>query len=301
MLFSESTSMALSWVSAAVGLLVFPHAEFTLPRAPGDSSSGYLVIIPVHWHEHGEKGDRFTWWMDCRAHGSGKKPVGSRWGCCCDLLLVDSPYSAETRPAPCLPALCPTGFLSTSAGQEDRACQNQGSVFNVIVTAVKVVNRQNQGKEEDFSGASLGRGDQLYTSFYHPRKLQEPTCFRLGAHPAETWCPNQGLCHPRCRVWGGGLTLETVNVWPQAQGLETVGLTPFTWVQILYSETPYLFFPSVCLAASGISNIWMEGVTLINLWSFFFSSSCRIYKRSGTFEWVAALCSAEWRPLVVSY
>ena len=170
----------------------------------------YLVITAIHQHENGKKGAGLPGQLIVGHMDQAKSQKVAV--CCCDLVTVDRPYSAETRPAPCLPALCPTGFLSTSAGQEDRACQNQGCVFNVIVTAVKVVNRQNQGKEEDFSGASLGRGDQLYTSFYHPRKLQEPTCFRLGAHPAETWCPNQGLCHPRCRVWGGGLTLETVNV-----------------------------------------------------------------------------------------
>ena len=26
----------------------------------------------------------------------------------------------------------------------------------------------------------------------------------IGAQPAETWYPNQGSCHPRCRVWEGG-------------------------------------------------------------------------------------------------
>ena len=33
-----------------------------------------------------------------------------------------------------------------------------------------------------------------------------------GAQPAETWCPNQGSCHQRCRVWEGEVTLETVDM-----------------------------------------------------------------------------------------
>ena len=41
------------------------------------TSGGYLVIIPVYQDKHGEKGGRFTWLVDCRAHGSGKRPMGS--------------------------------------------------------------------------------------------------------------------------------------------------------------------------------------------------------------------------------
>ena len=78
----------------------------------------YLVIIPIHQHEHGGKGGRFTWWIDCRAHGSGKKPKGRRWRCCCYLLPVDRPSSAETRPPHRLPALRLACFLNTSVEQE---------------------------------------------------------------------------------------------------------------------------------------------------------------------------------------
>ena len=44
-----------------VPVLFFTPERFTLPGAPGDSSGGYLVIIPIHQHEHGGKGGRFTW------------------------------------------------------------------------------------------------------------------------------------------------------------------------------------------------------------------------------------------------
>ena len=78
----------------------------------------YLVVNPIHQQEHCWKGGRFTWWIDCRAQRSGKKPKGKRWHCCCDFLPVDHSYSAETRPGPCLPALNLACFLNTSVEQE---------------------------------------------------------------------------------------------------------------------------------------------------------------------------------------
>ena len=59
----------------------------------------------IHQQEHCWKGGRFNWWIYCRALESDKRPMGSRWGCCCDLLLVDHSSSGETRPGPRLPAL----------------------------------------------------------------------------------------------------------------------------------------------------------------------------------------------------
>ena len=59
-----------------------------------------------------------------------------------------------------------------------------------------------------------------------PRVYKNPLVSILGTQPAETWYPNQGSCDPRCRVWGGGVTLETVEVCPQVQGLGIVRLSP---------------------------------------------------------------------------
>ena len=63
---------------------------------------------------------------------------------------------------------------------------------------------------------------------------------------------------------------------PRTWSGDYVGLTPSARVRNLYPETPYLLFSSVWLVPSEISNIWIEGVALVNLWSFFFSSSCHI-------------------------
>ena len=81
---------------------LFTPARFPIPGTPGDSSGGlsgnYSNSPARAWQE----GSRFTWATDCRAHGSGKKPKGSR-------LLLWSRSSrrsilSETRTAPCLPA-----------------------------------------------------------------------------------------------------------------------------------------------------------------------------------------------------
>ena len=150
--------------------------------------------------EHGGKGGRFTWWTDCRAHGSGKKPKGSRWGCCRDLLPVDRLYSAETCPLPFSPA---SGVFSPHLGgtRKNQACQVQGSVQQFIMTAIKTVNStQNQrGKRRAFLWQEWGEETDP-TSFYHPKR--SPLVSTLGAQPAETWCPNPGSWDPRARVWG---------------------------------------------------------------------------------------------------
>ena len=59
-----------------------------------------------------------------------------------------------------------------------------------------------------------------------PGDYRNPLVSSLRPQPAETWCPNQGSCDPRCRVWGGGVTLETVEVCPQVQALGTVWVSP---------------------------------------------------------------------------
>ena len=97
-----------------VPVCLFTPARFPLPGAPGDSSGE----LPGNYSSMsmGRRGAGI-WWIDCRACGSGKKSVESG-----EVAAVTSfrstVYSAETRPAPRLPALRLVCFLSSSAGQE---------------------------------------------------------------------------------------------------------------------------------------------------------------------------------------
>ena len=153
---------------------LFTPTRFTLPGAPGDSSVVYLGITQIHQHEHGGKGGRFTWWTECRAHGSDKNPVGSRWGCCCVCLPVNRPSSAETRLALISQ---PTGVFSQhlSGTRKDQACWNHGTVLKIIMTAAKRVNTtQNQREKGGLLWEKCGERN-LTLHFYHSRRLQEPT------------------------------------------------------------------------------------------------------------------------------
>ena len=113
-----------------------------------------------------------------------------------------------------------------------------------------------------------------------------PLVSALGVQPAETWCFNQGSRGPRCRDWGGGVTLETEDVCPRFSPGDCVG-SPHphgsgscTW------RPPICSLPAVWIVPSEIPILWIEGVALIYLWYFFFSSSCCIHMRSGSFAWV---------------
>ena len=64
-------------VGAVVGSECLPLPGFP-SLGHGGSSGGYLAIIPIYQHIWIEQVGRFTLWIDCRAHRSGKKPVGSR-------------------------------------------------------------------------------------------------------------------------------------------------------------------------------------------------------------------------------
>ena len=81
-----------------------------------------------------------TWWVDCRAHGSGKKPMGSG-----EVAAVTSFRSTVllSRDQPCpSPSSPASGAFSQllSGTRKDRACQNQGSALSMIMTAVETVN-----------------------------------------------------------------------------------------------------------------------------------------------------------------
>ena len=152
--------------SPSLGLLETPQVSL-----PGKYS--------IFQHEHGGKGGRFTWWVDCRAHGSGKKPMGSRWCCCCDLLPVDHPYSAETRPALCLSALCLACFLHTSVEQERiKPARTKVVCSTFIMTAIKqLVSHRTKGEK---GGLPCDKSGERRTAlhFFLPSQ-KEPTRFHL--------------------------------------------------------------------------------------------------------------------------
>ena len=201
-------------------------AAYQAPPSMGFSRQEYwsgvplpspLMWLPGNYSSLPER----AWWEGRQIHlvswlqGTWirQKPVGNRWGCCCDFLPVDRPYSAESRPGPHLPALCLVCFLN-SGTKKNQACQNQGSVFNIIMTAVKRVNTtQNQREKRRTSLGQVWGEETNPTSFYHPRGLQEPTRFHLRGPSSRDLGPNQGSCDPRSG--------------------DCVGLTPSTWVRIL--------------------------------------------------------------------
>ena len=60
-----------------------------------------------------------------------------------------------------------------------------------------------------------------------PGGYRNPLVFTLGAQAAETWCPNQWSWDPKWRVWGGGVTLETVEMCRPGTGSgDYVSLNP---------------------------------------------------------------------------
>ena len=105
--------------------------------------------------------------------------------------------------------------------RKNQACQNQGSVFNLIMTPVKTINMtQNQREERRTSLGQCGERRPTLPLSAIPGGYRNPLVFTLGAQAAETWCPNHGQgtpsggsgevvspwrlwkCVPRYRVWG---------------------------------------------------------------------------------------------------
>ena len=102
-----------------VAVCPFTPARSTLPGAPGDSSGGCLVIIPIHQHKHGRR----------EAGSPGELIPGhrnqakSQWAAG-EVAAVTSSQSTlssnENRAAPRLSAQL-SRFLSTSAGQKGQS------------------------------------------------------------------------------------------------------------------------------------------------------------------------------------
>ena len=110
----------------------------------------------------------------------------------------------QTSPSSPSPA---SGVFSQhlSGTRKDRACQNQGSVFNIIKTAVKTVNITQNQREEMRTSLEQVWGEETDPTLLStiPGGYRNPLVFALGAQAAETWGPNQGSCDPWC--WDLGL------------------------------------------------------------------------------------------------
>ena len=170
-----------------------------------------------------------------------------------------------------------------SGTRKDQACQNQGSVFNIIMTAVKTVNiTQTQREKKRTSLGQCGERRPTLPLSIIPGGYRSPLASALGAQTAEPWGPNQ-------------------RSWAQAQGLWIVWLSAHPYGSgscVLRDHIPGLYLQCVLSRLRfPTSALWV----LPWLTCGPSSSPCRIHKRSGTFKWLAALCSAEWKPLEVSY
>ena len=142
------------------------------------------------------------------------------WGCRCDLLPADRP-AQQTPELPlvfrprvrCVFAAPPRDNKNPSLPSPRQCVQH-------YCDSCKNRTTQNQREKRRPSlGHVRGKETNLTHLSTQPGGYRNSLVSTIGAQPAETWCPNQGSCHPGCRVWGGGFTLETVDIWPQVQDL----------------------------------------------------------------------------------
>ena len=100
-------------------------------------------------------------------------------------------------------------FSTTSVKtRKNQACQNQGSVFNIIMTPVKTINiTQNQREKRRTSLGQCGERRPTLPLYAVPGGYRNPLVFTLGAQAAETWCPNHGQGTP------SGGSGEVVSPW----------------------------------------------------------------------------------------
>ena len=136
--------------------------------------------------------------------------MGNRWGCFWTLLPVYRPYSAESRAAPRLSGLLSCEFSQhVSETRKDWACQNQRSVFNSSMKALKTVKiTQNQSEKRR---TSLGQvwGEQTYlTHFPIPGGPRNPACFHIRGATSRAM-----VSWPRGRVTPGAGSGEVRSPW----------------------------------------------------------------------------------------
>ena len=168
-LFSEWGSMALPGVSAVVGLLVFSSARFTFPGAPRDFSGGITSNysnIPAHSGWVGRQVHLVNWFQGT---GIDRQKVNGQQVRCSAVISSSrlSPWKRTELPLVFQPS-SPV-FSTPQRDKKDRACQNQGSVFNSSMSFQTRKKNHTEWKWEqerpNFSGTLVGRGDGPYTSF----------------------------------------------------------------------------------------------------------------------------------------
>ena len=253
-----------------VPVCLFTPERFTLPGAPGDLSGG----LPGHysnspaWAWEERRQVYLVDWLQgtwIRQEANGQQVTLLLWSSSGRPFLLSRDQTCPSSPSPASGVF----FQHPSGTRKDLVYQNQGSVFNIIMTAVKTVNfTQNQVEERTSQGQVWGQEtDPLLSTV--PGDYRNPLVSTLGAQPAETWCPNQGLWDPpQVRGLGRWCHLgKCGSMAPGAGSEDYVGLT-HTWSGIC-TQKPYIsFLPAVCLVPSEIPNVWIEGVALINPWPF---------------------------------
>ncbi|KAM7234696.1 hypothetical protein CapIbe_013516 [Capra ibex] len=115
---------------------------------------------------------------------------------------------------------------STSVWPERTKPARTKVVFSIIATGVKAVNITQNQKEKGRTALGQVWGEETGPALLSaiPGGYRNPLTSALRTQQAETWGPNQGSSTPGA---GSG---------------DCVGLTPSTWVRILYPETPNLRF-----------------------------------------------------------
>ena len=162
----------------------------------------------------------------------------------------------QTSPSSPSPA---SGVFSQhlSGTRKDRACQNQGSVFNIIKTAVKTVNITQNQREERRTSLGQASGEETNPTLLSaiPGDYRNPLVSTLGAQQ-RPGVLTKGRASPGA---GSGEVVspgECGSVSPGSGSGDCVGLTPSTGVRIPCTQRPQVCsFPAVCPVPSEIPSI----------------------------------------------
>ena len=144
-----------------------------------------------------------------------------------------------------------------SGTRKDLACQNQGSVFNIIMTAVETVNITQNQREERRTSLGQASGEETNPTLLStiPGDYRNPLVSTLGAQQ-RPGVLIKGRASPGA---GSGEVVspgECGSVSPGSGSGDCVGLTPSTWVRIPCTQRPQVCsFPAVCPVPSEIPSI----------------------------------------------
>ena len=132
-----------------------------------------------------------------------------------------------------------------SETRKNQACQNQGSVFNIIVTAVKTVNITWNQREKRRTSLRQVWGEETDPAVLSDilGSYRNPLVSTFGAQAAETPCPTQGSWD-QVQDLGRWCHLGDCGSVSPGAGV-CVGLSPSTWVRVLCTQRPH-----VCSACS---------------------------------------------------